>query len=67
VVTGSEGMIGQIGVTIEDLKPEGHVFVRGEYWNAVSPRPVPTGQRVRVTAVDHLKLTVEPVEEQSRG
>jgi len=67
VVTGSEGMIGQIGVTIEDLKPEGHVFVRGEYWNAVSPRPVPTGQRVRVTAVDHLKLTVEPVEEQSGG
>jgi membrane-bound serine protease (ClpP class) len=67
VVTGSEGMIGQIGVTIEDLKPEGHVFVRGEYWNAVAPMPVPSGKRVRVTAVDHLKLTVEPVEEQSGG
>jgi hypothetical protein len=29
----------------------------------VSPRPVAAGARVRVTAIDKLKLTVEPVAE----
>jgi len=60
VVTGSEGMIGQVGVAIGDLAPDGRVFVRGEYWNAVAKSPLKAGERVRVTAVDHLNLTVEP-------
>jgi len=60
VVTGSEGMIGQVGVAIGDLAPDGRVFVRGEYWNAVATSPLKAGERVRVTAVDHLNLTVEP-------
>ena len=67
VVTGSEGMIGEIGVTIGDLTPGGRVFVRGEYWSAVATAPVKSGERVRVTAVDHLNLTVEPVQNQSGG
>jgi len=67
VVTGSEGMIGEIGVTIGDLTPGGRVFVRGEYWNALATAPVKSGDRVRVTAVDHLNLTVEPVQNQSGG
>jgi membrane-bound serine protease (ClpP class) len=62
VITGSEGMIGEIGVAVEDLAPEGQILVRGEYWNAVSPVPLQTGARVRVTALDRLKLTVEPAE-----
>lgn len=67
VVTGSEGMIGEIGVAIGDLTPEGRVFVHGEYWNAVAPAPLKSGDRVRVTSVDHLRLTVEPVQSQMRG
>ena len=67
VVTGMEGMIGEIGVTIGDLAPEGRVFVHGEYWNAVATAPVKSGEHVRVTAVDHLHLTVEPVQNQSGG
>ena len=67
VVTGAEGMIGEIGVALADLTPEGRVFVRGEYWNAVATTPVKNGDKVRVTAVDHLNLTVEPVQNQSRG
>jgi len=59
VETGSEGMIGQIGCVIAPLAPEGKVFVHGEYWDAVAAQPLPAGARVRVTAVDHLKLTVE--------
>jgi len=61
VETGSEGMIGQIGEALTDLGPEGKVFVHGEYWDAVAVRPVAAGARVKVTAIDRLKLTVEPV------
>ena len=62
VVTGVEGMIGEIGVAVGDLTPEGRIFVHGEYWNAVSSAPTASGGRVRVVAVDHLKLAVEPAE-----
>lgn len=61
VETGREGMIGQVGAAITELKPDGKVFVHGEYWDAVSSLPLPAGARVRVTAIDKLKLTVEPV------
>lgn len=60
VETGPEGMIGETGSAITELAPEGKVFVHGEYWNAVALRPVAAGTRVRVTAIDKLKLTVEP-------
>ncbi len=61
VITGGEGMIGEIGVTVTPLGPEGKIFVRGEYWNAVAPAPVAVGTRVRVTALDGLQVRVEPV------
>ncbi len=61
VVTGAEGMIGTTGSAVTELAPEGKVFVRGEYWDAVAARPVPAGTHVRVTAIDKLTLTVEPV------
>jgi membrane-bound serine protease (ClpP class) len=63
VETGGEGMIGETGAAITELAPEGKIFIHGEYWDAVSPRPVAAGARVRVTAIDKLKLTVEPVAE----
>ncbi len=67
VETGSEGMIGETGAAITALTPEGQVFVHGEYWNAVAVRPVAAGGRVRVTAIDKLQLTVEPVANQNGG
>jgi membrane-bound serine protease (ClpP class) len=64
VVTGSEGMIGEIGTALTPLDPdgkrEGRILVRGEYWNAVAQAPVAAGGRVRVTSIDRLTLTVEP-------
>jgi membrane-bound serine protease (ClpP class) len=60
VETGGEGMIGQIGEAVTELVPEGKVFVHGEYWDAVAVCPVAAGARVKVTAIDRLKLTVEP-------
>ncbi|HWC97170.1 MAG TPA: nodulation protein NfeD [Candidatus Sulfopaludibacter sp.] len=60
VETGKEGMVGEIGAAYSALTPSGKVFVHGEYWNAVSAAPVAAGQRVRVTGIDGLTLTVEP-------
>jgi membrane-bound serine protease (ClpP class) len=62
VVTGREGMIGEIGVARTQLEPTGKVFVHGELWNAVARTTVPPGARVRVSAVDGLQLIVEPAE-----
>jgi membrane-bound serine protease (ClpP class) len=67
VETGSEGMIGQTGSAVTELAPEGKVFVHGEYWDAVSLHPAAAGARIRVTAIDRLKLTVEPVPDQTGG
>jgi membrane-bound serine protease (ClpP class) len=63
VVTGSAAMIGEVGSAITELAPAGKVFVHGEYWDATSPRPAAAGARVRVTAIDKLKLTVEPMDD----
>jgi membrane-bound serine protease (ClpP class) len=67
IETGVEAMIGEVGAAITPLAPEGKVFVHGEYWNAVSSQPAPAGARVRVVAMEKLKLTVEPVLDQSGG
>jgi len=61
VVTGVEGMLGETGTAITSLAPGGKVFLRGEYWDAVSPANVAAGSRVRVTGIDKLKLTVEAI------
>jgi membrane-bound serine protease (ClpP class) len=59
VLTGSEGMVGELGVARTPLAPEGQVLVRGEYWDAVSASPIPAGAVVRVKGVAGLKLQVE--------
>ncbi len=59
VLTGAEGMVGQLGIVQTPLEPEGQVLVRGEYWDAIAPSTIPVGAHVRVTAVAGLKLQVE--------
>jgi membrane-bound serine protease (ClpP class) len=60
VVTGAQGMVGEIGIVQSVLSPRGKVFVRGELWDAMSSSEVPAGQAVVVLAVDGLELRVEP-------
>jgi membrane-bound serine protease (ClpP class) len=64
VVTGEQGMIGEIALVCSPLSPSGKVFVQGELWDAVSPAPVSPGARVVVRGVENLVLRVEPVLEQ---
>jgi membrane-bound serine protease (ClpP class) len=59
VLTGDVGMIGEIGVARTPLEPEGQVLVHGEYWDAVASSNLPAGARVRVKAVEGLKLRVD--------
>ncbi len=59
--TGISAMIHQTGVAYTDLTPEGKVFLRGEYWDAVASAPVDKGAAVRVKAIHGLKLEVDPV------
>jgi membrane-bound serine protease (ClpP class) len=59
VLTGAEGMIGELGIARTALEPEGQVLVRGEYWHAIAASSIPAGAQVRVKAVAGLKLKVE--------
>jgi len=61
IVTGKQGLIGEIGIAQSTLAPAGKVFIHGELWDAVSTVPVPAGERVIVRQVDGLTLRVDPV------
>ncbi|WP_018882766.1 MULTISPECIES: nodulation protein NfeD [unclassified Thioalkalivibrio] len=62
--TGYEEMIGMIGEAREDFDRSGRVWVHSEQWNAETSAPVREGQKVRVTAIEGLRLRVEPVTEE---
>ncbi len=59
---GAETMIGKRGKAVCDLAPEGAIEVEGEYWKAVSDRPVKKGAFVEVVKVEGSKVTVIPDE-----
>ncbi len=61
-ISGVEGLIGSEGIAETALEPEGKVFIHGEIWNAVSDGTVKKGDRVRVKAVEGLKVSVEKTE-----
>ncbi len=67
VVTGSEELIGSVGVVLEDAENESWARVRSEQWRVQSASPLKRGQPVRVTARDGLILTVTPLEAANRG
>ena len=60
VVTGVQGLIGEIGLTQSALSPQGKVFVHGELWDAISSANLPAGQPVVVRQVEGLQLSVDP-------
>jgi membrane-bound serine protease (ClpP class) len=60
-LVGVDALLGQIAVVTKPLDPSGQVMVHGEIWEAHSTTPAPRDTRVRVTAVDGLTLTVEPL------
>jgi membrane-bound serine protease (ClpP class) len=59
-ITGEEGMIGAIALSLTSLGPgaPGRVPTRGDIWQAVSDESIPERTPVRVVAVDGLTLSV---------
>ena len=60
VVTGAQGLVGEIGIAQTPLSPHGKVFVHGEIWDATSSLNVQAGQPVVVRTLDGLRLRVDP-------
>jgi membrane-bound serine protease (ClpP class) len=59
---GRESMVGDMGVAIDQVAPEGRVEVRGAPWRARTNRatPIAAGEVIRVVGIDGLLLEVEP-------
>ncbi|HOL21425.1 MAG TPA: nodulation protein NfeD [bacterium] len=67
VATGREALMGEKGRVVKSLKPEGLIFIQGEYWKARSiSGEVHEGKEVVVRRYDGLVLIVEPVDESRR-
>ncbi|HXZ42444.1 MAG TPA: nodulation protein NfeD [Terriglobales bacterium] len=60
IVTGMQGLVGEIGMAQTPLSPQGKVFVHGELWDAIASANIPSGQTVVVRQVDGLQLRVDP-------
>jgi membrane-bound serine protease (ClpP class) len=60
VVTGIEGLVGEMGTAQTVLAPSGKVFVHGEIWDATASGEVAIGEKVVVEQVDGLQLRVVP-------
>ena len=63
IVSGVDEMLGSIGQVQEDFEGSGHIHIHGEAWQVESKLPLKRGDQVRVTSIDGLILSVEPVKE----
>lgn len=57
-IAGVHELVGMVGEAKSALEPEGSVFIRGEFWTARADAPIPSGERVEVTAVNGMRLRV---------
>ena len=64
-LTGTEGLVGELGTALGDLDPEGKVRV---HWDArTTGGAIPGGARVRVRAVGEKQIDVEPAGGAGKG
>ncbi|MCK5827086.1 nodulation protein NfeD, partial [Candidatus Bipolaricaulota bacterium] len=62
--TGIQALIGSIGVARQNLRPDGTIRIRGEYWIAHSVEgTLQEGERVRVQGLDGRTLLVRRIHE----
>jgi len=59
VVTGAQGLVGELGTALTAVALEGSVAVHGERWRAISRAPIAAGEAIRVRQVRGLRLEVE--------
>jgi membrane-bound serine protease (ClpP class) len=66
-MTGSEGMVGLIGVVKTALAPQGQLVIHGELWEAVSEHPLQPGDQAEVTRMEGLTLYVKPMSQKGKA
>ena len=59
--TGYEELIGAEGVAVTDIHHAGKTFIRGEYWDAWSEKPVAKGKKVTVEGIEGMKMQVREI------
>jgi len=61
---GRERLIGEVGMAVSDISPDGAVQIGAARWKARTNRatPVKSGEMARVVAIDGIVLQVEPEE-----
>jgi len=61
VITGKEGMIGEVGAAFTNINPAtgGKVQVHGEIWQAKSGDTIRKGEQVKVVALNGMEIKVE--------
>jgi membrane-bound serine protease (ClpP class) len=68
ITTGMKGLIGETGSATTHLNPKGRVFVRGEYWNALSCEGmIKKGEEIEVVDVERLRLKVKRKKSEEGG
>jgi membrane-bound serine protease (ClpP class) len=64
IKTGKEALIGSVGVSVTDLKPQGEIRVVGEFWQATAKEGwIKNGEKVEVVGMEGMFLIVRPVKE----
>ena len=59
-VTGTEGMIGRTGITVDVLDPVGTISMKGELWTAESiDGRIEKGEKIIIDKIDGLELFVK--------
>uniref|UniRef100_A0A7C6EJK2 Nodulation protein NfeD n=1 Tax=candidate division WOR-3 bacterium TaxID=2052148 RepID=A0A7C6EJK2_UNCW3 len=59
---GKEGLVGERGIARTDIDDKGGTaFVHGEWWNAVSEKPIKRGAKIRVIDSEGMILKVEEI------
>lgn len=66
VVSGTEEMLGSIGEVLEDFDHKGRIRIHGELWQVNTDIPLKRGNQVKVTDIDGLVLSVEPLKENEK-
>jgi membrane-bound serine protease (ClpP class) len=66
VVSGREYLLGSTGVVLDTGTAQTFARVQGEMWQVRSSTPLAAGERVRVTDIDGLTLTVVPDQPEAR-
>lgn len=62
VTTGEQGIIGESGTAMRDFKETGKVFVHGEIWNAKSEEQISKNDKISVTGINGMVLTVKKIQ-----